>query len=66
MTDTNQSMKDVLHVAVGLGILGLQRAQVCRRDLEQRLEPLVGEAGRRASATAQRLFEQALRVAGSR
>lgn len=32
--DVTQTMKDTAYVAIGLGVLGFQRAQVARRDLE--------------------------------
>ena len=31
--DVTQTMKDTAYVAIGLGVLGFQRAQVARRDL---------------------------------
>lgn len=31
--DVNQTLKDSAYVAVGLGVLGFQRAQVARRDI---------------------------------
>ena len=45
------TLEQPVYVAVGVGVLGFQRAQVLRRDLEQRAKPLVSSA----QAGAQRL-----------
>jgi hypothetical protein len=45
MFDLRQLARDSLYVAVGFGVLGFQRAQVARRDLEKRLGPFVPEPG---------------------
>lgn len=58
MMDLRRLASDSLYVAVGFGVLGFQRAQVLRRDLEKNLEkkvgPLlpkeVGEVAREAAA----------------
>jgi len=36
--DVTQTLKDSAYVAVGLSVLGFQRAQVARRELEVRLD----------------------------
>lgn len=38
MADPLNSAKDAAYVAVGLGVLGVQRAQVRRRELQKALE----------------------------
>jgi vacuolar-type H+-ATPase subunit H len=37
MADLQKTAKDAAYVVVGLGVIGWQRAQVRRRDLEQQL-----------------------------
>ena len=46
-----KTLEQPVYVAVGVGVLGFQRAQVLRRDLEQRAKPLASSA----QAGAQRL-----------
>jgi hypothetical protein len=43
MNDLSAAARDAAFVAVGLGLIGFQRAQVRRRELEQRIDEL--EAG---------------------
>lgn len=38
MADVTKPVKDALYVAVGLGVIGIQRAQVQRRELRKQLE----------------------------
>jgi hypothetical protein len=44
---------DALYVAVGFGVLGLQRLQVRRRELESQLPPEVSEVVRAVGGRAQ-------------
>lgn len=39
--DLRRLAKESVYVGVGLGVLGFQRAQVVRRELEKRLSPLL-------------------------
>lgn len=41
--DVTQTMKDTAYVAVGLGVLGFQRAQVARRELTSTLNTDTGK-----------------------
>ena len=43
MTDLTKSLKDALYVAVGLGVLGFQRAQVRRVELTKQLDASRGQ-----------------------
>lgn len=43
MDDAGASLKDSLYTAVGFGVLGLQQAQVRRRDLQRQLARLAVE-----------------------
>jgi hypothetical protein len=36
--------RDAVYIAVGLGVLGFQRAQVRRRELQQQVDALLGRA----------------------
>lgn len=48
-------LRDSFYVTVGFGVLGIQKLQVRRRDLERRLEPVVdGTAGRAARLLGRR------------
>ncbi len=40
-----KALEDPAYVAVGVGVLGFQRAQVCRRSLERQVKGLLGEVG---------------------
>ncbi len=70
MADGPKNIKDVAYVAIGLGVMGWQRAQVRRRelakelderlgpalkDLEERLQPVAEQARRAARETAEQL-----------
>ncbi len=70
MVDVPKDLKDVAYVAIGLGLMGWQRAQVRRRelakeleerlgpvlkDLEERLEPVAQQAREAARETAEQL-----------
>lgn len=68
--DAAAGLRDALYTAVGLGVLGFQRAQVGRRDLrrwlaeraaavDDRLDPLLDEAEARLSDEARPLLAQA-------
>jgi hypothetical protein len=46
MPDLRKLATDAAFVAVGLGVLGLQRAQVRRRELQRQLGALVGQLSR--------------------
>ena len=54
MTDPRSILKDAGYVAVGLGVIAFQRAQVRRRELEQQL----GEAGQHIDRLATALEDQ--------
>ncbi len=43
--ELNAAVKDGAYIAVGLGVLGLQRAQVRRVEMTRRLEAALREAG---------------------
>jgi hypothetical protein len=45
MPDLRRIATDAAYVAVGLGVLGFQRAQVRRRELRQQVEAQLGETG---------------------
>ena len=68
--DVTRTQKDAAYVVVGLGVLGFQRSQVRRRELqeqfaklatdfEQRLQPVVDEIEGRLDEFETRLPEQA-------
>jgi hypothetical protein len=42
MPTVTQTLKDAAYVTVGLGVLGIQQAQVRRRQLQQQVRDLVG------------------------
>jgi hypothetical protein len=42
-------LRDSFYVTVGFGVLGPQKLQVGRRDLERRLEPVVDDTVGRAA-----------------
>lgn len=54
MTDPRTILKDAGYVAVGLGVIAFQRAQVRRRELEQQL----GDAGQRIDRLTGALDDQ--------
>jgi DNA anti-recombination protein RmuC len=54
MTDPRSILKDAGYVAVGLGVIAFQRAQVRRRELEQQL----GDAGQRIERLSTSLEDQ--------
>jgi hypothetical protein len=41
LTAARDTARDAVYVAVGLGVLGFQRAQVRRRELQHHLETLL-------------------------
>ena len=43
MTDVAEKLKDSIYTAVGLGVLGVQQAQVARRDMQRELAKLAVE-----------------------
>src|SRR5438270_7639202 len=43
MADVNQTLKDAAYVTVGLGVLGVQKAQVGRRELTRQVEAQLSE-----------------------
>jgi HPt (histidine-containing phosphotransfer) domain-containing protein len=43
--DLTKVAQDAAYVAIGLGVLGFQRAQVRRRELQSQLEGLQGQLG---------------------
>jgi hypothetical protein len=45
MPDLRRIATDAAYVAVGLGVLGFQRVQVRRRELQQQLEAQLGDSG---------------------
>ncbi len=60
MVDVPKDLKDAAYVAIGLGVLGLQRAQVRRRELtklakelEDRLAPALKDLEERLEPVAQ-------------
>ncbi len=55
--DVSRTARDAAYVAVGLGVLGFQKAQVRRRELAQRLAA--------ASTTAQQRIERLADLAGA-
>jgi ABC-type transporter Mla subunit MlaD len=46
MSDVNKALRDVAYIAVGLGVLGFQKAQVRRREMARK-------AGDRTAVTTQ-------------
>ena len=46
MADLTSSLRDAAYVAVGFGVLGVNRAQVRRRELNRELGNRLGQAGR--------------------
>jgi hypothetical protein len=45
MPDLRKLATDAAYVSVGLGVLGFQRLQVRRRELQQQVEAQLGETG---------------------
>ncbi|MHB1509264.1 MAG: hypothetical protein ACYCST_06910 [Acidimicrobiales bacterium] len=54
-TDLTMVAKDAAYVAIGLGVLGLQKAQVRRREIKSRLDALQGHLGHAGDAGDQPL-----------
>lgn len=42
--DLTETLRDATYIAIGLGVIGLQRAQVRRQELRQQLAGLVKQA----------------------
>jgi hypothetical protein len=42
MADVRKTLTDAGYIAIGLGVMGFQQAQVRRRDLQERLETAPG------------------------
>ncbi len=42
--EVTRLLRDSFYVTVGFGVLGFQKLQVRRRELERRLAPVVGDA----------------------
>ena len=45
MADVRNAARDAAYIAVGLGVLGFQRAQVRRRELQQQVEAQLAGTG---------------------
>ncbi|MEN3314801.1 MAG: hypothetical protein V7605_1035 [Acidimicrobiaceae bacterium] len=52
VNDPVKDLKDAAYAAVGLGVLGVQRLQVRRRDVAKQVEPQVREAAARLQRLA--------------
>ncbi|MDP9070366.1 MAG: hypothetical protein M3N68_03590 [Actinomycetota bacterium] len=63
MADGPKSIKDAAYVAIGLGVMGWQRAQVRRRELAKELEERLGPALKDLEERLQPVAEQARRAA---
>ncbi len=70
MADVPKDLKDAAYVALGLGVLGWQRAQVRRRelaklakDLERRLGPALKDIEERLEPVAQQARQAARETA---
>jgi predicted component of type VI protein secretion system len=70
MVDVPKDLKDAAYVAVGLGLMGLQRAQVRRRELaklakelEERLAPALKDLEERLEPVAQQARQAAKETA---
>jgi len=70
MVDVPKDVKDAAYIAVGLGVMGWQRAQVRRRelaklakDLEQRLGPALKDLEERLEPVAQQARQAAKETA---
>ena len=63
MADGPKNIKDVAYVAIGLGVMGWQRAQVRRRELAKELEERLGPALKDLEERLQPVAEQARRAA---
>lgn len=53
--DFEHFARDALYAAVGFGVLGLQRAQVCRREVTEKLSQRRAEMGEQARAAGETL-----------
>ena len=58
MADVTKTVKDAAYVAVGLGVLGFQRAQVRRRELTKELETQLGQTTDQLQRLAKELEER--------
>lgn len=58
MTDMSEAIKDSLYVAVGLGVMGFQQAQVRRRELSTQFEGQLSETGEQLQRLAGELEQR--------
>lgn len=56
--DVQKTIRDSFYVAVGLGVIAFQKAQVQRTELQQRVETNVAEAQRNAAETIKTIEER--------
>lgn len=56
--DIQKSVRDTFYVAVGLGVIAFQKAQVQRNDLQKQLEANITEAQRNAAETVKTVEER--------
>ncbi len=62
-TDLGRVAQDAAYVAIGLGVLGLQKAQVRRREIKSRLEGRHGPLGHAVDAGEPALKDMAQQLA---
>lgn len=58
-TELNEALRDGAYIAIGLGVLGFQRAQVRRVELTKKLESRLAELGDLPASLAEQAREQA-------
>ncbi|MCU1462342.1 MAG: hypothetical protein JWO37_2417 [Acidimicrobiales bacterium] len=58
MADVQKTLKDAAYVAVGLGVIGFQKAQVRRRELTKQVEDQLKTAESQLSTQRKRVEEQ--------
>lgn len=58
INDVTKTLKDAAYVAVGFGVLAVQRAQVRRRELEKRFEVSGGQLREQLARVAEEVEER--------
>ena len=58
MADVQKTLKDAAYVAVGLGVIGFQKAQVRRRELRKQVEEQLKTAESQLATQRKRVEEQ--------
>ena len=58
MPDVTKTAKDALYVTVGLGVIGLQKAQVRRREIARQVETQLSETSEQLQKLARQVQEQ--------